>query len=209
MSGHISRKGKWWRSGTDWGEDANRMLSAVASCATLEIRFSHEFLWKQKHIKNSGLFSQEAEQCFYQVLLRYPGIQRATQFMTFLSFLSVFRRCWDTEATSWMELDWGLYWSRWAFGQCRETYTHTHTHTTGEQSRNDLHHIFFNNEMLYFSHWRLLFVYLMVYTTHLILSLSRFHNVRWSWLRLVAHCQACWDSTVVLVGCCLHFLTLL
>lgn len=117
-------------------------------------------------------------------------------FVSCLCFQEMLRHWSDTRP--WMELDWDLYWSRWACGRCIKTHTLMHTPQVDNLLSD---HFIFNYEMLYFSHEQLLFLCLMVCATYLILSLSKFHIVKWSWFRLVAYCQACWDSSVVLVGC--------
>lgn len=69
-SGHISRKGKWWRSGTGWREDANRMPSAAASCE----------VWTKSHFPihfcvsktRTRAFLLEAKQCRCHIEAHVP-----------------------------------------------------------------------------------------------------------------------------------------
>lgn len=101
--------------------------------------------------------------------------------MTFLFSLSKFQemlRHWGDTRT-WMELDWGLYWSRWACWLCIKIHTLTLLHTPQVDNPLMIKIVLFLT-MRCCSYWQLPLVYLTVCATYLILSLSKFHIVKWS-----------------------------
>lgn len=75
--------------------------------------------------------------------------------------LSVFRRCWDIEAT--LDPEWSLTGACAGQGE-HVVYVQKHTHTQSRQSVKDSDHFIFNYE--YFSHGQLLFVCPMVCATY-------------------------------------------